>query len=161
MTGVQTCALPIYLVPSGLVNMAVFDTLDRFEDELTGATWAEELKEAVGKVFADFSAIKDRKTRELFAGGITGHEGTDTVEIFGYVNFLKDCDAGVQWALFMPDVVKRQQKGFRMARFEYRKLPAMRFIGIEKDFSQDGTALRELQRTLDAMEGYQIGRAHV
>ncbi len=148
------------LVPSGLVNMAVFDTLDRFEDELTGATWAEELKEAAGKVFADFSAIKDRKTRELFAGGITGHEGTDTVEIFGYVNFLKDCDAGVQWALFMPDVVKRQQKGFRMARFEYRKLPAMRFIGIEKDATQDAPGQQEiekLQRTLDAMEGYRSG----
>ena len=145
------------LAPSGLVNMAVFDTLDRLEDELTGATWADELKEAVRKVFADFSAIKDRKTRELFAGGITGHTGTDTVDIFGYVNFLKDCDAGVQWTLFMPDVVKRQQDGFRMARFEYRKLPAMRFIGMEKDFSQDAPGLGALQRTLDAMEEYRSG----
>ncbi len=145
------------LVPSGLVNMVVFDTLDRLEDELKGATWAEELKEAVGKVFADFSTIKDRKTRELFAGGITGHEGTDTVEVFGYINFLKDCDAGVQWALFMPDVVERQQEGFRMACFEYRKLPAMRFIGIERDFSQDASGLEELQRTLDAMEGHHSG----
>lgn len=145
------------LAPSGLVNMAVFDTLDRLEDELKGATWAEELKEAVRKVFADFSAIKDRKTRELFAGGITGHEGTDTVEVFGYINFLKDCDAGVQWALFMPDVVKRQQEGFRMEIFEYRKIPAMRFIGMEKDFSQDEQGLRELQRTLDAMERYRSG----
>lgn len=145
------------LAPSGLVNMAVFDTLDRLEDELTGATWAEELKEAVGKVFADFSAIKDRRTRELFAGGITGHEGTDTVETFGYVNFLKDCDAGVQWALFMPEVVERQQEGFRMESFEYRKLPALRFVGMERDFSQDEQGLRELQRTLDAMEGYRSG----
>lgn len=145
------------LVPSGLVNMAVFDTLDRFMDELTGATWADELKEAVGKVFSDFSSIRDQKTRELFAGGITGHEGTDTVEVFGYVNFLKDCDAAVQWALFMPDVVERQQKGFRMERFEYRKLPAMRFIGMEKDFSQDAQGLEALQRTLDAMEEYRSG----
>ena len=140
------------LVPSGLVNMAVFDTLDRFEEELTGATRAQELKEAVREVFDDFSSIKERETRELFAGGITGHEGTDTVEVFGYINYLKDCDAGVQWALFMPDVVKRQQNGFRMVRFEYRKLPAMRFVGMEKDFSQDAPGLAELQRTLEAME---------
>ena len=63
------------LVPSGLVNMAVFDTLDRFEEELTGATRADELKEAVGKVFTDFSSIRNRETRELFAGGITGNAG--------------------------------------------------------------------------------------
>ena len=140
------------LVPSGLVNMAVFDTLDRFEEELTGATRADELKEAVGKVFTDFSTIKNREIRESFAGGITGHEGTDTVEIFGYINLLKDCDAGVQWALFMPDVVKQQQNGFRMVRFEYRKLPAMRFVGVEKDFSLDAPELQELQNTLDTIE---------
>ena len=145
------------LVPSGLVNMAVFDTLDRFEEELTGATRADELKEAVGKVFTDFSSIRNRETRELFAGGITGNAGTDTVRIYGYINFLKDCDAGVQWTLFMPDVVERQQDGFRMQRFEYMKLPAMRFIGMEKDFSRDAAGLEELQRTLDAMEGYRSG----
>ena len=145
------------LAPSGLVNTAVFDALDRLEEELTGATRADELKEAVEKVFHDFSSVRDRETRELFAGGITGHEGVDTVEVFGYINLLKDCDAGVQWTLFMPDVVEGQQKGFRMERFEYRKLPAMRFIGMEKDFSRDAAGLEELQRTLDAMEGYRSG----
>nr|WP_300664167.1 hypothetical protein [uncultured Acetatifactor sp.] len=148
------------LAPSGLVNMAVFDTLDRLEEELAGETRAHELKEAVGKVFADFSAIRDRRTRELFAGGITGSAGTDTVEVFGCINFLKDCDAGVQWALFMPEVVERQQEGFRMELFEYRKLSAMRFIGIEKDVTQDAPGQQEiekLQRTLDAMEGYRSG----
>lgn len=145
------------LEPSGLVNPAVFDTLDRFEEELTGDTRAVELKEAVEKVFHDFSSIKNRDIRELFAGGITGPAGTDTVEVFGYINFLKDCDAGVQWTLFMPDVVKRQQDGFRMERFEYRKLPAMRFIGMEKDLSGEIRGLEEVQRTLDAMEGYRSG----
>ena len=96
------------LVPSGLVNMAVFDALDRFEEELTGATRVDELKEAVREVFDDFASIKKRETRELFTGGITGHAGTDTVEVFGYINYLKDCDASVQWTLFMPDVVERQ-----------------------------------------------------
>ena len=53
------------LMPSGLVNMAVFDTLDRFEEELAGAPRAEELKEVVREVFSDFSSIKKRETREL------------------------------------------------------------------------------------------------
>ena len=44
-----------------------------------------------------------------------------------------------------------------MELFEYRKLPAMRFIGMEKDFSRDAAGLEELQRTLDAMEGYRSG----
>ncbi len=145
------------LVSSGLVNMAVFEALDSLEEELAGRSRADELKEAVEKVFSDFTSIKERSVRERFAGGVTGHAGTDTVEIYGYINCLKDCDAGVQWALFMPDVVKRQQNGFCMEHFEYRKLPAMRFIGIEKDFSQDAPGLEALQRTLDAMEEYRSG----
>ena len=160
MTGVQTCALPIYLnalAPSGLVNMAVFDALDILEEELAGRTHADELKKAVNNVFTDFSTIKDTETREKFAGGIIGHTGTNTVDFFGYINCLKDCDAGVQWTLFMPDLVKQQQNGFRIERFSYRKLPAMRFIGIEKDFSEDAPGLAELQYTLDAMEEYRSG----
>jgi len=31
----------------------------------------------------------------------------------------------------MPDVVKRQQDGFELDSFEYKQLPAMRFIGME------------------------------
>lgn len=145
------------LVPSGLVNMAVFDALDRLEEELTGRTRAHELKEAVADVFADFSSIKNQKTRELFAGGITGSFGTDTVKVFGYINCLEDCDASVQWTLFMPDVVKQQQNGFRMERFEYRRLPAMRFIGMERNFAEGDHGLEEVQRILDAMEGYRSG----
>lgn len=145
------------LVPSGLVNLAVFDALDALEEELSGRSRADELKEAVEKVFSDSSSIKERQVRECFAGGITGHAGTDTVEIYGYLNCLKDCDAGVQWALFMPDVVKRQQKGFRMEHFEYRELPSMRFVGVEKDFSEDAQGLEALRRTLDAMEEHRSG----
>lgn len=145
------------LAPSGLVNMAVFDALDILEEELAGRTHADELKKAVNNVFTDFSTIKDTETREKFAGGITGHTGTNTVDFFGYINCLKDCDAGVQWTLFMPDLVKQQQNGFRIERFSYRKLPAMRFIGIEKDFSEDAPGLAELQYTLDAMEEYRSG----
>lgn len=51
-------------------------------------------------------------TRQFFAGGITGSAGTDSVDVFGYINFLKDCDASVQWTLFMPDFAKQQQNVF-------------------------------------------------
>lgn len=58
-------------------------------------------------------------TRQFFSGGITGSAGTDSVDVFGYINFLKDCDASVQWTLFMPDFAKQQQNGFRVDSFEY------------------------------------------
>jgi hypothetical protein len=38
----------------------------------------------------------------------------------------------------MPDMVKGQQKGFKIDSFEYRSVPAMRFIGRE-DESLAGT----------------------
>lgn len=148
------------LKPSGLVNAAVFDALDRFDLELSGATQAEELKEAVEKVFQDFSAVRDREVRERFAGGITGPAGTDSVEVFGYINILKDCDAAVQWTLFMPDVARRQQDGFRVESFAYLKYPGFRFIGIEKDFESDAEALEQLVQTLDSMGEYRSGFAH-
>lgn len=145
------------LKPSGLVNAAVFDALDRFGRELSGDTRAEGLKEAVESVFRDFSALRDRETRERFAGGITGPAGTDSVEVFGYVNVLKDCDASVQWTLFMPDFARRQQDGFRVESFEYLKYPGLRFIGMEKDFETDAEALGRLVQTLDSMGEYRSG----
>lgn len=145
------------LEASGLVNMAVFDALDGLEEELSGRTRMEDMKETVEKVFSDFSSIKTREIREKFAGGITGHTGTDTVKVYGYINCLKDCDASVQWTLFMPDAVKQQQNGFRIERFAYKKLPALRFIGQERDFAGDARGLEELQHTLNAMEEYRSG----
>ncbi|MCI8801492.1 MAG: hypothetical protein HFH88_17040 [Lachnospiraceae bacterium] len=143
------------LKPSGLVNEAVFDALDRFELELSGETQAEGLKESVSKVFCDFSAIRNHKIREDFAGGITGPTGTDTVETFGYLNVLKDCDASVQWTLFMPDLVSRQQNGFRVERFEYLKYPGLRFIGTEKE--PDAESLQRLSETLNSLNEYRSG----
>lgn len=148
------------LKPSGLVNAAVFDALDRFDRELTGETRAEGLKEAVKRVFQDFSAIRDREARECFAGGITGPAGTDSVETFGYMNVLKDCDASVQWTLFMPDMARRQQDGFRVESFEYLKYPGLRFIGVEKDFETDAEALKRLVQILDSMGEYRSGFDH-
>lgn len=56
----------------------------------------------------------------------------------------------------MPDVVKRQQKGFTLKSFSYQKLPAMRFIGRgEKDLTEEGK--RELFLALDALPQYRSG----
>ena len=74
---------------------------------------------------------------------MTGSAGTDSVAVFGYINVLKDCDASVQWTLFMPGLVSYQQQdsGIRVQHFEYKILPALRLIGAEKGWtSRTGTA---------------------
>ncbi|MDR0442258.1 MAG: AraC family transcriptional regulator, partial [Treponema sp.] len=124
----QNARLRVYLKEldsSGIVNTAVFKALDRFDDELSGLAHDERLRETVAKVFADFSTMRERGIREIIAGNKTGPTGTDSVDFFGFINYLKDCDASVQWALFMPDLVEKQQKGFKVDSFEYKKMPAM------------------------------------
>lgn len=151
------------LEPSGVVNAAVFAALDRFDEELAGNTGDERLRGAVTKVFADFSVMRERSVREQIAGNKTGSQGVNSVELFGYINYLKDCDAGVQWTLFMPDTVERQQKGFRVAQFEYRKLPAMRFVGresCEDDDLKNKERRKAMFNTLDAMDAYQSDFAY-
>ncbi len=142
------------LEPSGVVNTAVFKALDHFDNELSGVVHDKRLQDAVAKVFADFSAMREGGIREQIAGNKTGPAGTDSVDLFGYINCLKDSDAGVQWALFMPDMVRRQQKDFKVDSFEYKKMPAMRFIGREGDDLDNMEARKELFHTLDAMDEY-------
>jgi len=104
--------------------------------------------------------MRERSVREIIAGNKTGPTGTNHVDLFGHINYLKDCDAGVQWALFMPDVVARQQQGFKVDSFEYKKMPAMRFIGKEScegDGLDTDEGLRELFRVLDNMGEYKSG----
>ena len=148
------------LEPSGVVNAAVFKALDRFDDELSGLTHDKRLQEVITQVFADFSTMRDRGIREQIAGNKTGPTGTDSVDLFGYINNLKDCDAGVQWALFMPDMVERQQKGFKVDSFEYKKMPAMRFIGRESDDLDNVEVRKKLFRILDDMNEYQSDFAY-
>ena len=151
------------LEPSGVVNNAVFKALDRFDDELSGNTHDENLRKTVAKVFADFSVMRERSIRKIIAGSKTGPTGTDSVEIFGYINYLKDCDAGVQWTLFMPDKVKNQQKGFSVDTFEYRMMPALRFVGFEcaddfnKDMANDIELRKKMMHILDSMQEYKSG----
>ncbi len=142
------------LEPSGVVNTAVFKALDRFDDELSGVVYDKQLQEVVTQVFTDFYSMKQRSIRKQIAGNKTGPTGTDSVDLFGYINCLKDSDAGVQWALFMPDMVERQQKGFKVNSFVYKKMSAMRFIGREGDDLDNMEVRKELFLTLDAMKDY-------
>jgi len=142
------------LEPSGVVNAAVFKALDRFDEELSGRSADKRLRETVAEVFADFSAMRERGIREQIAGNKTGPHGVNSVDIFGYINYLKDCDAGVQWALFMPDEVERQQKRFKIDSFEYKKMPAMRFIGREGEDLSNIEVRKKLFCVLDAINEY-------
>ncbi|MDR0326611.1 MAG: helix-turn-helix transcriptional regulator [Oscillospiraceae bacterium] len=146
------------LEPSGVVNAAVFKALDRFDEELCGETHNEYLRETIAKLHTDFTIMRERGVRELIAGDKTGPAGTDTINIFGYINILEGCDSGVQWALFMPDMVKQQQQGFQVEEFEYRTFPAMRFVGLTFIHDMDDAACEarhgDASRTLDAMTEY-------
>ncbi len=159
----QNAQLRAYLKdiePSGIVNGAVFNALDLFDDELSGKTDSDNLRDVITKMFTDFSVMRDRKIREQIAGGKTGPSGADSVDVFGYVNLLKDCDARVQWTLFMPDVVEKQQKGFKVEKFKYIKMPAMRFIGkesCESDGLDSVEGLKKLFSILDTMSEYKSG----
>ena len=139
---------------SGVVNTVVFNALDRFDEELSGRTYDKQLYEVVAQMFADFSVMRERSIRKQIAGNKTGPTGTDSVDVFGYINCLKDCDAGVQWALFMPEVVKNQQKGFKVDSFDYNKMSAMRFIGREGDDLENIEVRKNLFRILDGMNEY-------
>ena len=149
------------LEPSGVVNEAVFKALDIFDDELSGNLSSGSrpdgrLQESVAVMFTDFSIMCERSVREQIAGNKTGPAGTDSVDIFGYINYLKGSDAQVQWCLFMPDAVKNQQKGFKVDSFEYKTMSAMRFIGkecIEHDEADMSWEL-DIMRTLDSMPEY-------
>lgn len=147
------------LEPSGEVNAAVFTALDRFDEGLSGHINDKSLEEVVARVFADFSAMRERRVREQIAGNKTGKYGVNGVDFIGYINHMKNCDAAVQWALFMPDMVKHQQNGFKVDSFEYKTMPAMRFIGkecIEHDAGDMSWEL-EIMRTLDGMAEHKSG----
>ncbi|MDD4125179.1 MAG: AraC family transcriptional regulator [Eubacteriales bacterium] len=147
------------LEPSGEVNAAVFKALDRFDEELSGHSHDKRIQEVVACVFSDFSAMRKRSVREQIAGNKTGQYGTNGVDFFGYINYLKDCDARMQWALFMPDGVKHQQNGFKVDSFEYKTMASMRFIGkecIEHDAANMSWEL-DIMHTLDSMAEHKSG----
>lgn len=142
------------LRPTGLVNEAVFRALDRFDEELNGISIDPVLKPIVADMFKDFSVMADPKTRLMIAGDKSGPAGVNTVQFYGYINCLKDCDAQVQWALFMPDTVKQQQDGFKVESFEYIKAPAMRFIGRKHAECDDTEKRQKNFSVLDEMDEF-------
>jgi len=153
----QNAQLRIYLLelrPTGLVNEAVFKALDDFDRELSGIPSAPHLKGIVAEMFRNFSIMADPGIRRTIAGDKSGPAGVDTIRIYGYINSLKECDAQVQWTLFMPDTVKRQQNGFRVESFEYVKAPAMRFIGREGADLADPVNRGKLFAVLDRLQEY-------
>ncbi len=101
------------LEPSGVVNEAVFRALDRFDDELAGHPHDQHLQKVVSQVFADFSAMLDRGIRELITGDRTGPAGTGSVDIFGYINCLKECDASVHGRSLCPLPLRDSSAGSR------------------------------------------------
>ena len=145
------------LRPFEIVNQAAFGALDAFDETLKGDPPVDALREPVAQMTRDFSVMAQSRIRKQIAGNKTGPSGTDTVEVFGYVNLLKECDARVQWTLFMPDMVSRQQEGFRMQSFEYKRLPALRFIGQEGDGLANPEKRAALFARLDAMSQYRSG----
>lgn len=145
------------LKPSGVVNEAVFRALDHFDEALSGQLPDKKLQDVVALVFSDFSVMGRHSIRSQIAGSKTGPSGIDHADLYGFINYLKNCDAEVQWALFMPDKVRWQQKGFRVEHFEYKRMPAMRFIGREGDPMTDTDSRIEIFRTLDVMSSYGSG----
>ena len=144
--------------PSGVVNSAIWGALDNFDSDLTapmGYPHYAQMRETVEKMFSDFSVMRERGVREIIAGNKTGAIGINSVEIFGYMNHLENCDAQVQWCLFMPDLVTRQQDGFAVESFEYRTLPAVRFIGQE--CGEEENIAQNAIRALDAIPDFKSG----
>lgn len=114
-----------------------------------GLLWSG-LQEAVSAVFRDFAALRDVDIRARFAGGETGPEGVYEMEMVGYINRLKDCDAAMQQTLFMRELAASQQEGFRIKSFEYSEYPTLRFIGVNMDTKghRPGQAEVEMVRIL-------------
>jgi hypothetical protein len=56
----------------------------------------------------------------------------------------------------MPDVARRQQKGFKVDSFEYKKMSAMRFVGRESDDLANVEVRKELFSILDALNVYKL-----
>ena len=66
-----------------MVNKAVFGALDRFDEELSGHSHDPAIREAVNRVFSDFSVMKERGVREKIAGNKTGPFLVRQALIFG------------------------------------------------------------------------------
>lgn len=128
----------------GIVNPPVLAELDRMSRQFPGSHVSDLwLSERVDPAITDFSMLRDRAVRE---------------KVRLYVADICDYDNRIQWTLFMPDFVKKQagETGITLDSFDYHKMPAMRFIGVEAGWDQRG----EIIRVLDSMQEYKSGFDH-
>jgi len=129
----------------GVVNPPALAVLETINKAIPGSNESDLwLHEAADAAIVDFGALKDRALREKVAQ---------------YVDALQGYDNRLQWSLFMPDMVKEQQKGFQVDNFEYLDFPAMRFIGVEDGGADADNAARrtEAARVLNGMAAYKSG----
>jgi AraC-like DNA-binding protein len=147
------------LESSGVVNPPVFNALDEFDKALVGDV-PEDINPPVKRMFTDFSCMVERDVRRGIGGDKTGASGTDIVADYGFCGHLKNLDAGVQWTLFMPDWSKQQQQGFQVDSFEYKTIPAVRFIGKETGDHESMEWRRDLFDKLNSMTEYKSGFDH-
>ncbi|MDR1600290.1 MAG: hypothetical protein LBS11_10555 [Oscillospiraceae bacterium] len=128
----------------GVVNPAALSALEDMSKQFPGSHASDLwLNECVDPSVTDFSALRDRAVRE---------------KVCRYVSNVSSTDNRIQWSLFMPDAVKRQlaNAGVELIYFEYRTLPAFRFVGKELDESVPDTRA-EAARVLDAMPEHASG----
>lgn len=57
----------------------------------------------------------------------------------------------------MPELAQQQQKGFQVVSFEYKKMPPIRFIGIQGERFQALENVEELEKKLDSLSHYRCG----
>ncbi|GHV40115.1 hypothetical protein FACS189490_04830 [Clostridia bacterium] len=129
----------------GIVNppsLADLDYMSKlFSGNQSGDLW---LNECVDPSITNFAMLHKRSVRE---------------KVDQYVTEVSTTDNRIQWALFMPDFVKKQvgDSGIEVAGFEYRRMSAFKFIGVETD---DNAKRDEIFRALDAMPEYKSGFDH-
>ena len=134
----------------GVVNPPALRALDDMSKLFPGSHASDLwLRECVDPAIVDFAMLRDRSVRE---------------KVERYVTKVSVTDNRVQWALFMPDFIKKQigDNNAALKSFEYLRLPAMRFVGREIIIGEyrpgvedtDRANRSEVFKTLDAMPEY-------
>jgi hypothetical protein len=101
----------------GVVNPPALAALERMSRQFPGSHASDLwLNECVDPAITDFAMLRDRAVREKVDRYVTDVSGTDN---------------RIQWAMFMPEVVKKHGHKINRDSFEYIKIGQKRFIGKE------------------------------
>ncbi|QAY70781.1 hypothetical protein [Xylanimonas protaetiae] len=125
-TGAQVAANQEWLWARGLDRLEAYraslrSALRRLDAEHPGLVSPPALRE----LDALLGQVARARAAGLPAGDRAARERLAVV-----VGELRDRDASLQWALFMPGFVRAQTRGFTVEQHEYRALPEMRFVGV-------------------------------